>query len=100
MALDKQSRRLTLRDMLTSAEKHTRDLIDKVQKDWLAKASDLRDLSRPMRKRSPYPTLLALKHALENMLKVQDEMANQVDNLLHEVDEIRDQVKRERLGRG
>src|SRR5438270_8021640 len=99
MAIEKSSRRLPLRDLLIVAEKHTRDLIEKVGSDWLKTIADLRNLSRPVRKRSPFPTLVALHHAMENTLKSQDELAEMMELLTHELEDIRDHARREKLNR-
>jgi hypothetical protein len=99
MASDKPVRRLPLRDLLTSAEKRTRDLLDHVTITWLARAADLRDLSRPLRRKSHYPTLLALRHAIDKLAQVQQETETLVGYLLQELEEIREHGRRERLNR-
>ena len=92
-------RRLPLRELLTDAEKRTRDLAEQVGTHWTSRASDLRELSRPVRRRSHYPTLLALLNAMERMFEVQEETEEMADYLLHELDEIREHARRERLSR-
>jgi hypothetical protein len=99
MAFDRQQRRLTLRDLLTDGEKRTRDLIEKVGTAWLSRITDLRDLSRTHRRRSPYPTLIALKNSVEKVMEMQAEVTELLDYLMHELDEIRDHARRERLNR-
>ena len=100
MPMDKPTRRLPLRDLMTDAEKRTRDLAsDKIGTAWLSLVTDLRDLSRPVRKRSPYPSLVALHNAIEKVLTMHAETAESIDYLLHELDEIRDHASRERLNR-
>ena len=66
-------RRLPLRDLLTDAGKRSHDLIEHLHITWLARAADLRDLSRPVRRRSHYPTLLALLHSLEKLQQTSEE---------------------------
>ena len=44
MALEKTYRRLPLRDLLTDAQKRSRDVADNVQSTLLVKVSDLREL--------------------------------------------------------
>jgi len=64
MMVEKPVRRMTLRQQLTHAEKCSRDIIEHLQGSLLPSISDVRDLSRPVRRRSHYPTLLAqLNHA-------------------------------------
>jgi hypothetical protein len=99
MPLDKPARRLPLRDLLTDAEKRTRDLIEHMGSTWLARSSDLRDLSRPVRKKSHFPTLIALRHSLEKLLQVNADTLVLVDQLQQELDMIREHARREQVTR-
>ncbi len=96
---EKTYRRLPLRDLLTDAEKRSRDLAEHFHVTWLARAVDLHDLSRPLRRRSHYPTLLALLNALQKLLQTSDETEVLVDHLNRELEEIRDHARRERINR-
>ena len=100
MAIERPGRRLTLRDIMIDAEKRTRDLTEKVGKRLLNLVSDLRELSRPMRKRSPYPSLVALHNSLAKALEGHAETSEMIDYLTHELDEIREHARRERVNRG
>jgi hypothetical protein len=99
MPIERANRRLPLRDLLTDAEKRTRDLFERVGTTWLSGVTDLRDLSRPIRKRSPYPSLVALQNALEKVLTAHGETAELIEYLLLELEEIRDHARRERVNR-
>jgi hypothetical protein len=99
MAVERSVRRLPLRDLLTDAEKRTRDLLEQFHTGWLARAADLRDLSRPVRKKSNFPTLAALVHAIERLGQIDQETADKLDQLFQELDEIREHARRERLNR-
>jgi hypothetical protein len=99
MSSAKTQRRLPLRDMMTDAEKRARDLADHFHISWLARASDLRDLSRPIRRRSHYPTVVALLHAIEKLAQINQETQAQIEFLTQELEEIRDHARRERLNR-
>ena len=99
MAIEKSFRRLPLRELLTDAEKRTRDLAEHLHVTWLARATDLRDLSRPIRRRSHYPTLLALLNALQKFVQTDQESKGLIDQLALELEEIRDHARRERLVR-
>lgn len=99
MITDKSFRRLPLRDLLTDAEKRTRDLIDHFTAVWMARLGDLRDLSRPVRKRSHYPTLLALRNSLEKVTSLSEESQRLIDYLNQELEEIREHARRERVSR-
>jgi hypothetical protein len=99
MPIEKSLRRLPLRDLLTDAEKRSRDLIEHLHNTWLARASDLRDLSRPVRRRSHYPTLLALQNAVQKLLELTEETEGQISNLSYRLGEIQDHARRERISR-
>ncbi len=96
---DKPYRRLPLRELLTDSEKRTRDLTEQIGTHWAGRAADLRDLSRPVRRRSHYPTLLALLNSLQKLFEMQEETEEMADDLMRELDEIREHAKRERLNR-
>lgn len=99
MPIEKPTRRLPLRDLLTDAEKRSRALAELLGTAWLARATDLRDLSRPVRKRSNYPTLLALQNSIQNMVQANQEIGELIDILMRELDEIHEHARRERLTR-
>ena len=99
MTADKPYRRLPLRELLTDAEKRTRDLSEEIGAHLMARAADLRELSRPVRRRSHYPTLLALVNAMEQLFESQEETEEMADYLLRQLDEIHEHAKRERYGR-
>src|SRR5262245_61134582 len=81
MVPDKQVKRMTLRQLLTHAEKCCRDLIEHVQTNVLNRVSDFRDLSRPVRRRSHYPTLLAVQNALKKLVETHAEAQALADYL-------------------
>lgn len=99
MALEKTYRRLPLRDLLTDAQKRSRDVADNVQSTLLVKVSDLRELSRPVRRKSHYPTLLALQNCLQKVLEVAAEADDLIEYLERQLTEIRDHARRERFNR-
>ncbi len=99
MALEKTYRRLPLRDLMTDAEKRSRDVAEHMNTTWLNGVSDLRDLSRPLRRKSHYPTLVALQNALNKVARLTSEASELLDYLQRQLDEIRDHARRERLNR-
>ena len=99
MTPDKSPRRLPLRDLMTDAEKRTRDLAEHLHVTWLGRAADLHDLSRPVRRKSHYPTLQALHNALNKILETSVETEKLLEHLGQELDEIREHARRERLSR-
>jgi hypothetical protein len=99
MITDKSFRRLPLRELLTDAEKRTRDLAEHMHVTWLSRVSDMRELSRPVRRRSHFPTLLALLNALQKLEETHDETLRLMDYLSQELDEIRGLARREKAAR-
>jgi hypothetical protein len=99
MITERSFRRLPLRDLLTDAEKRVRDLHEHFHVTWLARVSDLSDLSRPIRKRSHYPTFHVLQNALNKAVETNDETRQLIDCLIRELNEILEHARREQLTR-
>lgn len=99
MISERSFRRLPLRDLLTDAEKRTRDIGEHFTVTWLARVADLRDLSRPIRKRSHYPTLQALQNSLQRTVQINEETRQMIDHLAQELTEILEHARREQFAR-
>jgi hypothetical protein len=99
MPPDKPFRRLTLRELTSHAEKCSHTLIDHLQRAVLAEISDFRDLSRPVRRRTHYPTLFAIQNALHKLLATTAEAQKLADMLHEQMEEIKERAKREKLNR-
>jgi hypothetical protein len=99
MISERSFRRLPLRDLLTDAEKRVRDLIEHFTVTWLTCLSDLRDLSRPIRKRSHYPTLHALQNTLHKSIQIHEDTRQMIENLTQELTEILEHARREQIAR-
>jgi hypothetical protein len=99
MALDKPYRRLPLRDLMTDANKRCHDVAEHLNTTWMGSVTDLRDLSRPVRRKSHYPTMLALQNAIQKVLRLTTESEEYIENLEKELNDIREHAKRERLAR-
>jgi hypothetical protein len=99
MGAEKPIRRMTLRQLLTHSEKCARDLADLVHTNFMARVSDFRDLSRPVRRRSHYPTMLAVQNALRKLTESSDQMQGLADFLNEHLDAIRDHANREKVNR-
>ena len=100
MPPERTYRRLTLRDLITESEKRARHTAEHIGTTWLARVTDLRDLSRPVRRKSNYPTLLALQNALQRFVQLSRETDELIGLLDQQCNDIRDHAKRERLNRG
>lgn len=99
MMVERPSRRMTLRQLLIHAEKCSRDLIEQGNATLLPRISDFRDLSRPVRRKSHYPTLIALINSLNKLQQANKEIGILADYLQEQLGEIREHAKRERLNR-
>ncbi len=92
-------RRMTLRQLLTHTDKCARDLQEQVYTSLLTQLSDFRDLSRPVRRRSHYPTMVAVQNALRKLIQTNEEAKSLMRQLEEYLAEIREHAKRELLNR-
>jgi hypothetical protein len=99
MGIERPVRRMTLRQQLTHAEKCSRDVIEHINGNLLPAVSDVRDLSRPVRRRSHYPTMVSLSNALNKLQKAGVEITQILEYLHGQLQEIREHARRERVNR-
>ena len=99
MVIERPARRMTLRQQLTHAEKCSRDLIEHFQGSLLPSVSDVRDLSRPVRRRSHYPTMVSLSNAINKLQQGGVEVGKMLEYLQEQLQEIREHARRERVNR-
>jgi hypothetical protein len=99
MKLEKPAKRMTLRELLIHAEKCSRDLIEQFHGDVLPKVSDFRDLSRPVRRRSHYPALVALSNSLKQLEQAMEESLTMCDYLAEQLQSIRESARKEMMSR-
>lgn len=83
------TKRMTLRELMMHAEKCTRDLIEHFQSNMLSYSADFRDLTRPVRRRSHYPTLMSLQNALRKLEEASVEGLVFCDYVMEQLQEIR-----------
>jgi hypothetical protein len=95
-APEKPIKRMTLRELLSDAEKRARQLAEHLQSAWLARAVDVRELSRTVRRRSHFPTVNALHNSVQKLLELSRETEGQIDYLVQELEAIREHARRER----
>jgi hypothetical protein len=91
--------RLPLRQLLASSDKTTREVAELVHTHLLPRVVDFRDLSRPVRRKSQYPTLLAFMNGLRRMTEANDQLQALIAVLQEHLDTIRDHAQREKLAR-
>ncbi len=99
MSDEKPVRRMTLRQLLTHSEKCSRDLMEHCSTAVLARVAEFRDLTRPVRRRSHYPTMLAVQNALKKLNQVDEETQVMADYLQEHLQAIREHATRERVNR-
>jgi hypothetical protein len=99
MTVERPSRRMTLRQLLTHSEKCTRDLIEHLQATMLPRMNEFRDLNRPVRRKSHYPTVVALINSMRKIEQTGQETQSLVDYLLERLQEIREHARRELVNR-
>jgi hypothetical protein len=81
MLTEKSVRRMPLRQLLTHSEKCTRDLIEHVRSSLLPYMTEYRELSRPVRRRSSYPSMITMHNALRKVLQATDETRQMLEYL-------------------
>jgi hypothetical protein len=99
MADNKSLRRLPLRQLLASSERTAREAHELVHTHLLPRISDFRDLSRPVRRKSHYPTMHAFQNGLRRMIEANDQLQVSIVALHEHLDAIRDHANREKLNR-
>ena len=99
MLFERPTRRQTLRQQLTHAEKCSRDLIEHFQGTLLPIITDIRDLSRPIRRRSHFPKMVALANALNKLQECGTDSIEGIEYLQEHLHEIREHARRERVNR-
>ena len=99
MSSEKPLRRLPLRQLLASSDKVSRELHELVQTHFVQRVADARDLSRPVRRRSHYPSMISLRNALRRLTEAHDQVQNLMGSLHDHLDAIRDHAQREQTAR-
>lgn len=92
-------RRMTLRQLLTHSEKCNRDLAEQVASTLLRRIKECRELTRPVRKRSAFPSVLSLMNALQHLEEAGDEVIALTEYILEQLELIRDHAQREKANR-
>jgi hypothetical protein len=90
---------MTLRELTAHAERCSRALIEHLHSTLLAQVSDFRDLSRPVRRKSHYPSMVSLYNALKTMLAAGSHAQALANELQGHLEEIHDRALREKVGR-
>lgn len=73
--IEKPKRRMTLQELLVQVEKYTHDFEEYMRLNVQPCLSDLREMSRPRRKQSPYPKVVAVQNSVANLRETSAEVA-------------------------
>jgi hypothetical protein len=88
MLTEKSVRRMPLRQLLTHSEKCTRDLIEHIRSSLIAYMTEYRELSRPVRRRSSYPSMITMHNALRKVTQASEEARQMIEYLTSRYDDI------------
>ena len=96
---EKTLRRLPLRQLLASSDRTTREIAELVHTHLLPRVVDFRDLSRPVRRKSHYPTMVAFVNGLRRLSQANDQLQAMIQVLQEHLEAIREHAQREKLQR-
>jgi hypothetical protein len=96
MADDKPTQRMTLRELLGAADKGARELVELYRATLLGRMYEVRDLSRPVRRRTPFPSMQAVQNSLNKLQGAAEEARKKEVLLLELLQEIRDRARQAR----
>jgi hypothetical protein len=94
IAVDKPVRRMPLRQLLTHSEKCSRDLIEHLRASLGPSLSEFRELSRPVRRRSHYPSMVTIRNALKKVTSASEEAQKMAEYLRERLEEIQKHGRR------
>lgn len=95
MRIERPKRHMTLREHITHTEKVARDLAVFFKENLIPSIAEFRDLTRPVRRRSNYPTRQALQNNLGKLEQSGTEAMMLCGFVLDEMKHIGDSTKRE-----
>ncbi|MSQ94574.1 MAG: hypothetical protein EXR98_08450 [Gemmataceae bacterium] len=96
---EKTLRRLPLRQLLASSDRTARELAELVHTHLMPRVLDFRDLTRPVRRKSHYPTMVAFHNGLRRLVEANDQMQAIISVLHEHLGAIRDHAQREKINR-
>jgi hypothetical protein len=85
---------MPLRQLLTHSEKCSRDLIEHLRSTLGPVMSEFRELSRPVRRRSSYPSFMTIRNALRKVQQASDEAQQMAEYLQERLQEIQKHGRR------
>ena len=96
---DRPIERMTLRQLMSHSEKLTHGVGEHVSTTYFKQLGDLRELSRPVRRKSHYPAVASLRSEIAHFEETIATLSSEIDALLQHCLAIQNKVKAERGGR-
>jgi len=100
MVVERPLDRLPLRQILSQASRITHEISEITNKTFQTRLNDLHELSRPTRKKSHFPTIVALQNGVHHYEQSSKELLALLKSLEDHLQAIRDQANRARVERG
>ncbi len=99
MSSDKPLRRLPLRQLLANTDKCARDLVEQVHTNLQQRLAECRDLTRPTRRKSNFPTVMAFQNGMRHLDEAHAQIVTIADLLLDHLEAVREHAQKEKLSR-
>jgi len=100
MVAERSLDRLPLRQILSQASRLAHDIAEIANKTFQNRLNDLHELSRPARKKSHFPTVVALQNGVAHYGESSKELLDLLKSLDEHLQAIREQANRARIERG
>jgi hypothetical protein len=94
MLTKKPTGRMTLRQLLASAEKYSRDLTEHINGTLFPEIADFRALTRPVRRKSHYPKMTTLAKAIKKLDKTGNDVNGSIEHLVEQMQSILERMQR------
>ena len=93
---DRPIERMTLRQLMSHSEKLAHGVREHVTTTYFKQLGDLRELARPVRRKSHYPTVTSLKNEIADFEQSMATLSGEMDALQQACQAIHKQIKAER----
>jgi hypothetical protein len=94
--LEKPKRRMALQELLVHVEKYSHDFEEYMRVNVQPLLGDLREMSRPKRKQSNYPTVVAVQNLVDNLRATADEVRRMTEVMREWFAQLDEHVQRAR----
>jgi hypothetical protein len=94
MSIEKPRRRMTLQELLVAVDKHAHTFEEYMHDSVFAVLSDVREMSRPRRRHSPFPTYVALQNSMIGLREMTEEVARMTEAITEWFSQLDEHVQR------